>query len=56
MAARFVSGYLMMKSWSARGDWWRGATQRGCRFTAGRGWVEFDPTNALIGGAKFDSG
>ena len=52
IAARFVSGYVYVPS--AEGEEPRlggGATHAWCQiYLPGAGWVEFDPTNGLIGG------
>jgi transglutaminase-like putative cysteine protease len=54
LAARFVSGYLYDEKLlgAASGLVGGGATHAWTQiFLPGAGWVEFDPTNALIGGA-----
>jgi transglutaminase-like putative cysteine protease len=53
LAARFVSGYLYDEKLvgAARGLVGGGATHAWLQvFLPGAGWVEFDPTNALVGG------
>jgi transglutaminase-like putative cysteine protease len=53
LAARFVSGYLYDESLigAATGMVGGGATHAWVQiFLPGAGWVEYDPTNALIGG------
>jgi transglutaminase-like putative cysteine protease len=53
LAARFVSGYLYDENLvgAAGGLVGGGATHAWLQvFLPGAGWVEFDPTNALIGG------
>jgi len=53
LAARFVSGYLYDEKLigAASGLVGGGATHAWAQiFLPGAGWVEFDPTNALIGG------
>jgi transglutaminase-like putative cysteine protease len=45
-AARFATGYLFCPGATVRGA---GATHAWCEvFLPGEGWVEFDPTNALV--------
>jgi transglutaminase-like putative cysteine protease len=53
LAARFVSGYLYDEKLigAAGGLIGGGATHAWAQvFLPGAGWVEFDPTNALVGG------
>jgi transglutaminase-like putative cysteine protease len=55
LAARFVSGYLYDQSLvdAARGLVGGGATHAWVQiYLPGAGWVEFDPTNALVGGSN----
>jgi transglutaminase-like putative cysteine protease len=55
LAARFVSGYLYDERLigSAPGLVGSGATHAWLQvYLPGAGWVEFDPTNALVGGAN----
>jgi transglutaminase-like putative cysteine protease len=50
MAARFVSGYLYTPSRSGERHRGGGSTHAWCEvYLPGAGWVEFDPTNAIIG-------
>jgi transglutaminase-like putative cysteine protease len=54
MAARFVSGYLYDPAMDGAGDGMlgSGATHAWVQvYLPGAGWVEFDPTNGLVGGA-----
>ena len=49
-AARFVSGYLFSPGHDGRGHVGGGATHAWVRvFLPGAGWVEFDPTNGIVG-------
>ncbi len=51
-AARFVSGYLYVPSRDRDGGRYRGggSTHAWCQvYLPGAGWVEFDPTNAIVG-------
>ena len=55
LAARFVTGYLYDPSADTRGDALRGAGDTHAWvqvYLPGAGWVEFDPTNGLVGGAN----
>ncbi len=52
LAARFVSGYLYVPSRDRDGARYRGggSTHAWCEvYLPGAGWVEFDPTNAIVG-------
>ena len=52
LAARFVSGYLTCRRDQARAREYvgGGSTTRWCQvYLPGAGWVEFDPTNGIIG-------
>ncbi len=50
LAARFVSGYLYVPSRDGPGHRGGGSTHAWCQiYLPGAGWVEFDPTNAIIG-------
>jgi transglutaminase-like putative cysteine protease len=51
LAARFVSGYLYMPERDT-GEMYQGggATHAWCQvYLPGSGWVEFDPTNGIVG-------
>jgi transglutaminase-like putative cysteine protease len=49
-AARFVSGYLYVPSRDRPGHLGGGSTHAWCQvYLPGAGWVEFDPTNGIIG-------
>jgi transglutaminase-like putative cysteine protease len=51
-AARFVSGYLYVPSRDRDGKFYRGggSTHAWCQvYLPGAGWVELDPTNAIVG-------
>jgi transglutaminase-like putative cysteine protease len=49
-AARFVSGYLYVPSRDGPRHMGGGSTHAWCQvYLPGAGWVEFDPTNAIIG-------
>ena len=51
-AARFVSGYLYVPSRDRDGERYRGggSTHAWCQvYLPGAGWVEFDPTDAIVG-------
>ena len=52
MAARFVSGYVYVPlDQSEEPRLGGGATHAWCQvYLPGAGWIEFDPTNGLIGG------
>lgn len=55
MAARFVTGYLYDPGQAGRPDGLRGAGAThawAMVYLPGAGWVEFDPTNGLVGGAN----
>jgi transglutaminase-like putative cysteine protease len=50
LAARFVSGYLYVPSRDDREYAGGGSTHAWCQvYLPGAGWVEFDPTNGIIG-------
>lgn len=50
LAARFVSGYLYVPSRDGRRHVGGGSTHAWCQvYLPGAGWVEFDPTNAIVG-------
>ena len=50
LAARFVSGYLYVPSRDGPKHVGGGSTHAWCQvYLPGAGWVEFDPTNAIIG-------
>lgn len=50
LAARFVSGYLYVPSRDAARYRGGGSTHAWCEvYLPGAGWVEFDPTNAIVG-------
>lgn len=50
LAARFVSGYLYVPSRDGPTHVGGGSTHAWCQvYLPGAGWVEFDPTNAIIG-------
>ena len=50
LAARFVSGYIFVPNIDAGGTVWGGATHAWMQaYLPGAGWVDFDPTNSLIG-------
>jgi transglutaminase-like putative cysteine protease len=50
MAARFVSGYLYVPNADGQGHVGGGATHAWVQvYLPGAGWVEFDPTNGIIG-------
>lgn len=50
LAARFVSGYLYVPGADASSYRGGGATHAWCQvYLPGAGWVEFDPTNAIVG-------
>ncbi|MEI9904001.1 MAG: transglutaminase family protein [Asticcacaulis sp.] len=51
-AARFVTGYIYSPGRDGDGDGWQGggATHAWVQvFVPGAGWIEFDPTNGIIG-------
>jgi transglutaminase-like putative cysteine protease len=49
-AARFVSGYLYVPSCDGPSHLGGGSTHAWCEvYLPGAGWVEFDPTNAIVG-------
>ena len=51
IAARFVSGYVYVPPTPRTGRLGGGATHAWCQvYLPGSGWLEFDPTNGLIGG------
>ena len=50
LAARFVSGYIYIPSPDGSGHVGGGSTHAWCQvYLPGAGWVEFDPTNGIIG-------
>ncbi|WP_201838130.1 transglutaminase family protein [Microvirga zambiensis] len=50
LAARFVSGYIYSPSLDGSGHIGGGSTHAWCQvYLPGAGWVEFDPTNGIIG-------
>jgi transglutaminase-like putative cysteine protease len=50
LAARFVSGYIYVPSRDGPARLGGGSTHAWCQvYIPGAGWVEFDPTNAIIG-------
>jgi transglutaminase-like putative cysteine protease len=50
LAARFVSGYLYVPSRDSPQHIGGGSTHAWCQvYLPGAGWVEFDPTNAIVG-------
>src|SRR2546430_16386582 len=50
LAARFVSGYLYVPSREGPENIGGGSTHAWCQvYLPGAGWVEFDPTNGIIG-------
>jgi transglutaminase-like putative cysteine protease len=50
LAARFVSGYLYVPSRDGPEYLGGGSTHAWCQvYLPGAGWVEFDPTNGIIG-------
>jgi transglutaminase-like putative cysteine protease len=50
LAARFVSGYIYSPSSDGTGHVGGGSTHAWCQvYLPGAGWVEFDPTNGIIG-------
>jgi transglutaminase-like putative cysteine protease len=50
LAARFVSGYIYSPSIDGSGHVGGGSTHAWCQvYLPGAGWVEFDPTNGIIG-------
>ncbi|HTW53947.1 MAG TPA: transglutaminase family protein [Stellaceae bacterium] len=51
LAARFASGYLYVPSRDAPSAIAGGSTHAWCQvYLPGAGWVEFDPTNGIVGG------
>ncbi len=49
-AARFVSGYIYVASRDGSSNLGGGATHAWCQvYLPGAGWVEFDPTNGIVG-------
>ena len=49
-AARFVSGYIYVASRDGSNTLGGGATHAWCQvYLPGAGWVEFDPTNGIVG-------
>ncbi len=49
-AARFVTGYVYVPSSTGRFDLEEGSTHAWCQiYVPGSGWVEFDPTNGIVG-------
>ena len=52
LAARFVSGYLYVPGADGPGRVGGGATHAWLEvYLPGAGWVEFDPTNGIVGNA-----
>src|SRR5687768_9647688 len=50
LAARFVSGYVYIADRDGAQHVGGGATHAWCQvFLPGAGWVEFDPTNGIVG-------
>jgi transglutaminase-like putative cysteine protease len=50
LAVRFVSGYIYSPSLDGSGHVGGGSTHAWCQvYLPGAGWVEFDPTNGIIG-------
>ena len=50
LAARFVSGYIYIPNSDGSGHVGGGSTHAWCQvYLPGAGWVEFDPTNGIIG-------
>ena len=50
MAARFVSGYLYVPDKDGTTHFGGGSTHAWCQvYLPGAGWVEFDPTNGIVG-------
>lgn len=50
LATRFISGYLCVPSRDGREYVGGGSTHAWCQvYLPGAGWVEFDPTNGIIG-------
>jgi transglutaminase-like putative cysteine protease len=53
MAARFASGYLYVPSRDSAAIRGGGATHAWCQvYLPGAGWVEFDPTNGIVGSSN----
>ena len=51
VAAQFVSGYVSSrKGRASRSDWGAGQLIVMADYLPGAGWIEFDPTNGLVGG------
>jgi transglutaminase-like putative cysteine protease len=49
-AARFVTGYIYVPSRDSQTTLGGGSTHAWCQvFLPGAGWVEFDPTNGIVG-------
>jgi len=49
-AARFVTGYIYVPSRGGDGNLGGGSTHAWCQvYLPGAGWVEFDPTNGIVG-------
>ena len=49
-AARFVTGYLYVPERDSPGRLGGGSTHAWCQlYLPGSGWVEFDPTNGIVG-------
>ena len=52
LAARFVSGYIYAPAADGTGRLGGGSTHAWCQiYLPGAGWVEFDPTNGIVGNA-----
>jgi transglutaminase-like putative cysteine protease len=50
LAARFVTGYLYLRGRDSEGYRGGGSTHAWCEvYLPGAGWVELDPTNAIVG-------
>ena len=49
-AARFVTGYIYVPSRGGNSNLGGGSTHAWCQvYLPGAGWVEFDPTNGIVG-------
>jgi transglutaminase-like putative cysteine protease len=48
-AARFVTGYIYVPGPDGPNFLGGGSTHAWCKFTSQAGWVEFDPTNGIVG-------
>lgn len=50
LAARFVTGYVYVSDRDGSADRGGGSTHAWCQvYLPGAGWVEFDPTNGIVG-------